>query len=73
MKHALQSSTEEVKALRSENQDRKDRVQKPKDASCQTQEALNDLEQYGRQKCLEFQGMAWSEKEKTDKLITSVS
>jgi len=67
------SSTEKVRALRSENQDLKDRVQKLEDACCQTQEALNDLEQYGRQERLEFQGLAWSENENTDKLITSVS
>jgi len=73
MKRTLQSSTEEVKALRSENQDLKNCVQKLEDVSCQTQEALNDLEQYGRRKCLEFQGLAWSENENTDKLITSVS
>jgi len=73
MKCTLQSSTEEVKALRSENQDLKDRVKKLEDASCQSQEALNDLEQYGRRECLEFQGLAWSENENTNKLITSVS
>jgi len=73
MKRTLKSSTEEVKALRSENQDLKGRVQKLEDASCQTQEALNDLEQYGRRECLEFQDLAWSENESTDKLITSVS
>jgi len=73
MKRTLQSSTEEVKALCSENQDLKDHVQKLEDASCQTQEALNDLEQYGRRECLEFQGLAWSANENTDKLSTSVS
>jgi len=54
MKHTFQSSTEEVKALRSENQDLKDCVRKHKDVSCQTQEALNDLEQYGRRECHEL-------------------
>jgi len=54
MKRTLQSSTEEVKAHRSENQDLKDRVQKLENASCQTQEALNDLELYGQHECLEF-------------------
>ena len=73
MKRTLQSSTEEVKALHSENQDLKNCVQKLEDVSCQTQEALNDLEQYGRQERLEFQGLAWSANENTDKLSTSVS
>ena len=69
-KHTLQSSTEEVKALRSKNQDMKDRVQKLEEASCQTQEAFNE---YGWWEWLEFQGLAWSENENTDKLIASVS
>jgi len=69
----LQSSTEEVKAFRSENQDLKDPVQNSRDASCRTQESLNDLEQYGRWECLAFQCQAWSENENTDELITSVS
>jgi len=54
----LHSSTKEVKSLRSENQDLKDRVQQLDDAFClKTQKAINDLEQCGWWECLEFQGL----------------
>ena len=48
-------------------------MQKLEDDSCQTQEALNDLEQYGRRECLEYQGLSWSEGENIDDVITSVA
>jgi len=50
-------------------------VLKPiEDTSCQAQEVINDLEQYGRRECLlEFQSLAWSNNENTDELITTVT
>ena len=37
----------------------------------QTHEEVNDLEQYGRRECLEFQGLAWNKNENT--LVLRVS
>jgi len=39
----------------------------------QTDEEVNDLEQYGRRECLEFQGLAWNKNENTDDLVLRVS
>ena len=39
----------------------------------QTHEEVNDLEQYGRHECLEFQGLAWNKNENTDDLVLRVS
>ena len=39
----------------------------------QTHEEVNDLEQFGRRECLEFQGLAWNKNEYTDDLILCVS
>jgi len=37
------------------------------------QEDINNLEQYGRRECLEFQGLSWEESENTDQLVIGVS
>ena len=50
----LQSTDEEVKTLRIENQDLKDHVRMLEAESGQMQEDINNLEQYGRRECLEF-------------------
>jgi len=73
MKKQLQSSQKEVKALRSENQDLHKRVQHLEQSASQAHEAVNNLEQYGRRECLEFQGLAWSQNENTDDLVIQVS
>ena len=39
----------------------------------QTHEEVNDLEQYGRRECLEFQGLAWNKNKNTDDLVLRVS
>ena len=36
------------------------------------QEDINNLEQYGRRECLEFQGLSWEEGENTDQLVIGV-
>jgi len=59
-------STDEVKTLRIENQDLKDHVCKLEAESGQMQADINNLEQYGRRECLEFQGLSWEESENTD-------
>jgi len=39
----------------------------------QTHEEVNNLEQYGRRECLDFQELAWNENEDTDDIILRVS
>ena len=73
MKKHLHSADEEVKTLRIDNQDLKDHVCKLEAESGQMQEDINNLEQYGRRECLEFQGLSWEESENTDQLVISVS
>ena len=73
MKKRLHSNNEEVKVLQAENQDLKLHVSKLEAVTSQTHEEVNDLEQYGRQKCLEFQGLAWNKNENTDDLDLRVS
>jgi len=73
MKKHLHSTDEEVKTLRIENQDLKDHVCKLEAQSGQMQEDMNNLEQYGRRECLEFQGLSWEESENTDQLVICVS
>jgi len=58
MKQRLHSKDEEVKVLQAENQDLKLHVRKLEAVTSQTHEEVNDLEQYGRRECLEFQGLA---------------
>ena len=53
--------------MQAENRSLKEQVQKLEVRSNQTEEDLNDLEQYGRRECLEFQGLA--SKENTDDLV----
>ena len=69
MKKHLHSTDEEVKTLRIENQDLKDHVCKLEVEPGQMQEDINNLEQYGRCECLEFQGLPWEESENTDQLV----
>ena len=71
MKKHLHSTDEEVKTLRIENQDLKDR--KLEAESGQMQEDINNLEQYGRRECLEFQELCCDESENTDQLVIGVS
>ena len=73
MKKHLHPTDEEVKSLRIENQDIKDHVCKLEAESGQMQEDINNLEQYGRCECLEFQGLSWEESENTDQLVIDVS
>jgi len=73
MKQRLHSKDEEVKVLQAENQDLKMHVRKLEAVTSQTDEDVNDLEQYGRRECLEFQGLAWNMNENTDDLILRVS
>jgi len=70
MKQRLHSKDEEVKVLQAENQDLKLHVLKLEAVTSQTHE-VNDPEQCGRRKCLEFQGLAWNEN--TDDLVRRVS
>jgi len=72
MKKHLHSTDEEVKTLRVENQDPKDHVCKLEAESGQMQEDINNLEQYGRRECHEFQGLSWEESENTDQLVIGV-
>ena len=58
MKQRLHSKDEEIKVLQAENQDLKLHVRKLEAVTSQTHEEVNDLEQYGRRECLEFQGLA---------------
>ena len=69
----LRSTDEEVKTLRIENQDLKDRVRKLEAESGQMQEDINNPEQYGCRECLEFQGLSWEESENADQLVIGVS
>ena len=69
LKKHLHSTDEEVKTLRIENQDLKDHVCKLEAESGQMQEDINNLEQYGRRECLEFQGLSCEESENTDQLV----
>ena len=73
MKQGLHSKDEEVKVLQAENQDLKLHVRKLEAVTSQTHEEVNDLEQYGRRECLEFQGLARNKNENTDDLILCVS
>ena len=73
MKQRLHSKDEEVEVLQAENQDLKLHVRKLEAVTSQTHEEVNDLEQYSRRECLEFQGLAWSKNENTDDLILHVS
>ena len=73
MKQRLHSKDEEVKVLQAENQDLKLHVRKLEAVTSQTHEEVNDLEQYGRRECLEFQGLAWNKNENTDDLVLRVS
>ena len=73
MKQRLHSKDEEVKVLQAENQDLKMHVRKLEAVTSQTDEEVNDLEQYGRRECLEFQGHAWNKNENTDDLLLHVS
>ena len=73
MKKYLLSTDEEVKTLRIANQERKDHVHKFEAESGQMQGDINNLEQYGRRECLEFQGLSWEESENTDQLVIGVS
>ena len=73
MKQRLHSKDEEIKVLQAENQDLKLHVRKLEAVTSQTHEEVNDLEQYSRRECLEFQGLAWSKNENTDDLILHVS
>jgi len=57
-KKHLHSTDEEVKTLHIENQVLKDHVRKLEAESGQMQEDINNLEQYGRHECLEFQGLS---------------
>jgi len=72
MKKHLQSTDEDVKTLRTENQDLKDHVRKLEAESGQMQEDINNPEQYGRRECLEFQGLSWEESENTDQMVIGV-
>jgi len=58
MKKHLHSTDEEVKTLHIENHDLIDHVCKLEAESGQMQEDINNLEQYGRRECLEFQGLS---------------
>ena len=69
MKQRLRSKDEEVKILQAENQDLKLHVRKLEAVTSQTHEEVNNLEQYGRRECLEFQGLAWTKNENIDDLI----
>ena len=69
----LRSTDEEVKTLRIENQDLKDHDRKLEAESGQMQEDINNLEQYGRRECLEFQELSCDESENTDQLVLGVS
>ena len=62
-----------TKVLQAANQDLKLHVRKLEAVTSQTREEVNDLEQYGRRECLEFQGLAWNKNENTDDLILRVS
>ena len=73
MKKHLHSTDEEVKTLRIANQERKDHVHKFEAESGQMQGDINNLEQYGRRECLEFQGLSWEESENIDQLVIGVS
>ena len=59
--------------MQAENQDLKLHVRELEAVTSQTHEEVNDLEQYGRHECLEFQGLAWNKNENTDDLILHVS
>ena len=59
--------------MKAENQDLELHVRKLEAVTSQTHEEVNDLEQYGRRECLEFQGLAWNKNENTDDLILRVS
>ena len=72
VKEKLQWKDKEVKDLHAENRNLKEQVQKLGLQSNQTEEYLNDLEQYGRRECLEFQVLAWKENENTDDLLVGV-
>ena len=61
MKEKLQWKDKEVKDFQAENRSLKEQVQKLGVRSHQTEEDVNDPEQYGRRECLEFQGLAWKE------------
>jgi len=50
----------------------KEHVQKLEVRFSQTEEEINELEQYGRCECLEFQRLAWKENENTDDLLVGV-
>jgi len=73
MKKHLHSTQEEVKTQRIENQDLEDNVRKLQAESGQILENINNLEQYGRHECLEFQGLSCEESENTDQLVIGVS
>ena len=73
MKQRLHSKGEEVMVLQAENQDIKLHVRKLEAVTSQTHEEVNDLEQYVRRECLEFQGLAWNKNGNTDDLILRVS
>ena len=71
MKQMLHPKDEEVKVLQVENQYLKLHVCKLEAVTSKSHEEVNDLEQYGRRECLEFQGLAWNKN--TDDLVLHAS
>jgi len=59
--------------LQAENQNLKLHIRKLEAVTSQIHKEVNDLEQYGRRECFEFQGLAWNKNENTDDLVLRVS
>jgi len=72
MKEKLHWNDKEVKDLQAENRSLKEHVQKLEVRLSQTEEDVNDLEQYGRREGLEFEGLTWKENDNTDDLLVGV-
>ena len=59
--------------MQAENQNLKLHIRKLEAVTSQIHKEVNDLEQYGRRECFEFQGLAWNKNENTDDLVLRVS